>query len=89
MVVKNSMEIRVGSQGRFVLPSELRRQLGAEEGTVYTARVEEEGRLVLESRQALLRRMRKELQEAAGDGSPLEELLAERQAEAQAEGAAP
>ena len=78
-------EVRVGSQGRIVLPHELRRQLGAEEGTVYTADVDEEGRLVLESRAALLRRMQQELRAAAGRRSPVDELVDERRAAAAAE----
>ena len=79
------MEVRVGSQGRIVLPLELRRRLGAEEGAVYTAHVDEDGRLILESRESLLRRMQEEARAAAGSRSPLRELLEERRAEAATE----
>lgn len=46
------MQVRIGTQGRIVLPRELRDRLGAEEGEVYSATVEE-GRLILESRDAV------------------------------------
>lgn len=85
LVTERSAEVRVGSQGRIVLPLELRRELGAEEGAVYTAHVDEDGRLILESRQALLRRMQQEARAAAGSRSPLQELLDERRREAAGE----
>lgn len=76
------MEVRVGSQGRIVLPRALREQLGAEEGVVYQARVED-GRLILETRESLLARMQQELAEASGgERSLVDELIAERRAEA-------
>lgn len=76
------MEVRVGSQGRIVLPRALREQLGAEEGTTYQARVED-GRLILETRASLLGRMQQEMAEASGRGRSLvDELIAERRAEA-------
>lgn len=84
-MVERSAEVRVGSQGRIVLPLDLRRQLGAEEGAVYTAHVDEEGRLILETRESLLRRMQEEARAAAGDRSPLQELLDGRRAEAASE----
>lgn len=72
------MEIRVGSQGRLVLPRALRQQLGAEEGSVYIATVED-GRLILESRAALLERMQQEVADALDEPRSLaEELIAER-----------
>lgn len=82
------MEVRVGSQGRIVLPRALREQLGAEEGAVYQARVED-GRLILETREALLRRMQQETREAMDEHRHLgDELIAERRAEASREGGA-
>lgn len=82
------MEVRVGSQGRIVLPRALREQLGAEEGAVYHARVED-GRLILETREALLRRMQQETADALdGHRSLADELIAERRAEASREGEA-
>lgn len=79
------MEVRIGSQGRVVLPKALREQLGAEEGAVYQAHVED-GRLILETREALLQRMQRETADALGDrGSLVDELIAERRAEANRE----
>ncbi len=86
-MVSESVEIRVGSQGRMVLPSQLRRELGAEEGAIYLAYVEDDGRLVLESRTALLRRMQQEFRGASADRSPVDELIEERRREAEAEDA--
>ena len=79
------MEVRVGSQGRLVLPRALREQLGAEEGTVYQALVED-GRLILETRDALLRRMQGEVVDALDEPRSLtDELIAERRAQAKDE----
>lgn len=86
--VEDAVEVKLGSQGRLVLPKALRDQLGAEEGTVYEAHVED-GRLILETRQSLLRRMQRELAEAVGGGRSLaEELIAERRDEARREAGA-
>lgn len=80
------MEVRLGSQGRLVLPRALREEMGAEEGAVYQAHVED-GRLVLETRASLLRRMQAEIAGAAGeDRSLADELIAERREDARREG---
>lgn len=82
------MHVRVGSQGRIVLPRALREQLGAEEGAVYHARVED-GRLILETREALLERMQQETADALDrERSLVDELLAERRTEAATEAGA-
>jgi AbrB family looped-hinge helix DNA binding protein len=78
----DAVEVRVGSQGRIVLPSHIREQLGAEEGTVYMAHVEDEGRLVLETRDAIVRRWQSRLQAVSGDRSLADELIEERRREA-------
>ncbi len=78
------MEVRIGTQGRIVLPRELRDLLGAEEGEVYSATVED-GRLILESRDAVLRRMRARFAADPDAGSPVDDLIAGRRAEAAAE----
>jgi AbrB family looped-hinge helix DNA binding protein len=75
-------EIRIGTQGRIVLPREIREELGAEEGATYIARVED-GRLVLESRAAILARMQDRWRDVAPPGvSLVDELIADRRAEA-------
>ena len=74
-------DVRVGTQGRIVLPRELRERLGAEEGTVYAAHVED-GRLVLESRERVLQRMRDRVRGRVSPGhSIVDELLQERRTE--------
>lgn len=77
------MEVRMGSQGRIVLPRALRERLGAEEGAVYLAHVED-GRLILETREGLLRRMQGEVTDAlrGQERSLSDDLIAERRAEA-------
>jgi AbrB family looped-hinge helix DNA binding protein len=75
-------EVRIGTQGRIVLPREIRDELGAEEGATYVARVED-GALILESRASILARMQDRWREAAPpEVSLVDELIAERRAEA-------
>lgn len=76
-----AMTIRVGRQGRMVIPSELRERLDIQPGSVLLARVTPEGRLELEDRAHAVARLRGIL--AADEGrSAVEELGEERQAEA-------
>jgi AbrB family looped-hinge helix DNA binding protein len=83
--VEAGVEVRIGSQGRIVLPKALRERIGAEEGAVYQASVED-GRLILETRAALLRRMQAEIGDAInGKRSLTDELIAERRAAARRE----
>lgn len=77
-------EIKLGRQGRIVIPVEMREELGLEEGEKLSARVEGD-RLVLESRLAAFERLRKEFREAAKGRDPVAELIAERRAEARRE----
>lgn len=67
-----------------MIPVEIREELGLVEGEKLSARVEDE-RLVLESRLAILERLRKEFREAAGDRDLVAELIEERRAEARRE----
>lgn len=79
--------LRVGPQGRVVIPAELRRELGIEPGETLMAHVES-GRLVLERRGEILNRLRSELRAATQPGtSAVDELLAERRREARREAA--
>lgn len=79
--------IRLGRQGRVVLPAEVRRRLELEEGQVLLLR-EEEGRIVLETREAALRRLREPFASIPPGVSLAGELIAERRREAAAEGGA-
>ncbi|HEU4392071.1 MAG TPA: AbrB/MazE/SpoVT family DNA-binding domain-containing protein [Solirubrobacterales bacterium] len=74
-------EIKLGRQGRIVIPASIRSELGLREGDVLHARVEGR-RLVLETPLSILERLRGELREAAGGRDLVAELLAERRDEA-------
>lgn len=71
--------VRMGRQGRIVLPRVAREALGVEPGESLTAVVEEEGRVVLETISAAIRRTQERWTNApnkAAGGS--EELIKER-----------
>ena len=74
--------IRVGAQGRVVLPADLRAALGFVEGSTLVAYIEGEGRLVIESPEAIERALLREWSGAASGTSLVDELRAERRAAA-------
>ena len=77
--------LRIGPQGRIVIPVEMRRELELEPGETLMARVEA-GRLVLERREEILERLRGEVRgRRRKRGSAVDELIAERRADAQRE----
>jgi AbrB family looped-hinge helix DNA binding protein len=71
--------VAVGPKGRVVIPVEIRRRLGLEEGSELVAVVEGEGVLLL-PRAAVKRRLRGLF--AGAPGSLADELVAERRAAA-------
>ncbi|HXI16310.1 MAG TPA: AbrB/MazE/SpoVT family DNA-binding domain-containing protein [Chloroflexota bacterium] len=73
-------EVRVGPQGRIVIPASLRRAAGIKPGDSLTARLDE-GRLVLERRADVVTRLRRRFAGASGV-SLAEKLLRERREEA-------
>jgi AbrB family looped-hinge helix DNA binding protein len=79
----SSATVRVGPQGRLVIPAELRAALGIEPGDTLVARAED-GQLVLERRAQVLGRLRAELRGRRA-GSAVDELIAERREEARRE----
>lgn len=79
MIVARSL--RIGAQGRVVLPSGMRHALGLKQGDELAATTDGQ-RIVLEPRGELLRRMQEELKTARGDRSLVDELIAERRREA-------
>ena len=81
MPERETISVTVGKQGRLVLPADLRRRLGIEPGDVLMASAEDD-RLVLESRKAVLARIRKRFAHLPTDVSLVDELIAERRAEA-------
>jgi AbrB family looped-hinge helix DNA binding protein len=76
-----TITVAVGPQGRLVIPSEIRRQLGIAPGDVLVAIVEDQ-RLLLEKRDAVLQRARRRFAHIPAGVSLADELLAERRAEA-------
>jgi AbrB family looped-hinge helix DNA binding protein len=82
-----AVPLRIGPQGRVVIPAEIRRELEIEPGETLMAHVESH-RLVLERRGQILERLRNELRGARPKGrSAVDELIAERRAEARREAA--
>jgi AbrB family looped-hinge helix DNA binding protein len=80
-----SVLLRVGPQGRVVIPAEVRREMRIEPGETLVAHVEDD-RLVLERREQILRRLRAEVREAVPRGvSVVDELIAERREAARKE----
>jgi AbrB family looped-hinge helix DNA binding protein len=74
-------EVRVGAQGRIVIPSVVRRELGIEPGAVLVVR-REGSRLVFERRSAVRDRLRAEFRAAPATANLADELIAERRKEA-------
>ncbi|MDQ2742036.1 MAG: AbrB/MazE/SpoVT family DNA-binding domain-containing protein [Chloroflexota bacterium] len=78
-------ELRIGPQGRVVIPAAMRRALGLEPGQTLVGHIEE-GRLVLEPRDTVLRRVQARFADAVPrDVSVAEELISERRQEARRE----
>ena len=76
-------DIRVGPQGRIVIPARIRRALGVELGDSLFARVEEH-QLIIEKQEAIEARLLKSFRRFEGR-SLADELIAERRNEARKE----
>jgi AbrB family looped-hinge helix DNA binding protein len=74
-------EVRVGEQGRVVIPSAVRRELGIEPGAVLVVR-REGSRLVFEHRSSVRDRLRAQFRAAPATANLADELVAERRKEA-------
>ncbi len=78
-------QITVGPQGRIVIPAPLRKALNIQEGQRLIAHVEK-GRLVMDTAQGILERIQAEFARKVPRGvSAVDELIAERRAEAKRE----
>ena len=77
--VKN--EVQLGPQGRLVIPAHLRRALDLKPGDRLIARQEGDS-IVLERREHMVKRLRARFAHVPADASLVDELIAERQAEA-------
>ena len=79
-------EVQVGAQGRLVIPAALRKALHLEPGDRLMARQEGDA-LVLERREAIQKRLQDRFRHIPHDVSLVNELIAERRAEAAKEAA--
>ena len=77
--------MRLGKQGRLVIPAVLRRALGLRPGDRLIAR-QEGDRIVLEKREEILSRVKRRFGVVPAQVDLAEELIAERRAEAKREG---
>jgi AbrB family looped-hinge helix DNA binding protein len=76
------VEVSVNEQGRVTIPAQMRRAAGIEAGVPLVAYVED-GRVVIETREQLADRIRRDVAAAwTGTGSVVDELIADRCAEA-------
>ncbi len=73
--------VRMGPQGRIVVPAELRRELGLDEGSTLNATTRD-GRLILEPRSVVLQRLRHRFAQAPSSIRLSEELVTDRRDEA-------
>lgn len=76
--------VRMGPQGRIVVPAELRRRLGLHEGSTMAASAEG-GRLILEPRSVVLKRLRGRFSDVPPSIRLADELVADRREEVQRE----
>jgi len=82
-MARTALPVRLGPQGRLVVPVELRRELDLEEGSELSIRSDGR-RLILEPRSEVLRRLRKRFADV-DDVSLADELRADRAKEARRE----
>lgn len=74
-------EVQVGAQGRLVIPAHLRKALNLKPGDRLVARKVGDS-LVLERREAIEKRLQERFRHIPKDVNLVEELIAERRAEA-------
>ena len=82
MARKKHSEVRVGLQGRLVIPASIRREMEIVPGERLIARIKD-GQLVLEKREQVLARLKATFDNVPADVSLVDELIAERREEAQ------
>jgi len=81
-MARSALPVRLGPQGRLVVPVELRRELGLGEGSELAIRSDGR-RLILEPRTEVLRRLRRRFADV--EVSLADELAADRSEEARRE----
>jgi AbrB family looped-hinge helix DNA binding protein len=80
----NRNEVRVGPQGRFVIPASIRRAMGIVPGETLIVRAKD-GQLVLEKPDRVLARLKSTFANVPSDVSLVDELISERREEARQE----
>jgi AbrB family looped-hinge helix DNA binding protein len=80
-MASSKSEIRVGEQGRVVIPADIRRQMEIDVGSTLVARMEK-GKLILEKPDAVLKRLQARFKKVSEEMSLADELIAERRTEA-------
>lgn len=82
------VRLKLGPQGRVVVPAHFRHALGLQVGDPLVASVED-GRIVLETKDAAMRRLLARFRALEGGTNPVEELIAERREAARREAEEP
>ncbi|WP_459871242.1 AbrB/MazE/SpoVT family DNA-binding domain-containing protein [Endothiovibrio diazotrophicus] len=77
-------EVRVGPQGRVVIPAPLRRSLGIANGETLVARIDQ-GRIILERPEQILGRLQARFSTIPQEINLADELIGERREEARRE----
>ena len=77
-------QIRIGPQGRIVVPAPIRKALELHHGDTLAAHVRN-GQLILEKREHVLARLKARFASVPNDVSLVDELVAERRAEVRRE----
>ncbi len=80
-IITEHLQLRLDPQGRLVIPAEIRRGLTLQPGQKLIARIED-GRLVMEKRDNILRRLRARFAKIPPELKLSDELLADRRREA-------
>ena len=78
------VQVKVGPQGRVVIPATIRKELGLEPGDTLGVRLQGH-QLILEKREHILARLKARFADAPRDVSLVDELIAERRADARME----
>jgi AbrB family looped-hinge helix DNA binding protein len=77
-MVRRMVTARIGPDGRLLVPAGMRRDLGFKPGEALVLRSEDE-RLIVERRDAALRRLQRRFAAVPAEVSLVDELLAERE----------
>jgi AbrB family looped-hinge helix DNA binding protein len=77
--------VTIGDRGRIVLPSSIRSALGLEPGTRMLVSAEDDGSVTLRPYRAVAEKSRGSFSDLSKGGSLVDELLAERRAQAHSE----